>query len=132
MTPRRIQRRRTKGYRLPEGAVYVGRPTRWGNPYRAGEELRSGPAEVVAWYRYWLLSQPAMVRRVRQELAGKDLACWCPTGQPCHADVLLAVANAPEAADLTVVVSPLLCDAPAGAAGGGTGDQPTLIESETR
>lgn len=74
--PVRIQRRRTAGWRMPEGAVYVGRPTRWGNPFPHTGTAASR-AEVVA----------------RRQLAGRDLACWCPPGQPCHADVLLDVAN---------------------------------------
>ncbi len=45
--PLRIQRRRTKGYRMPPGAVYCGRPTIWGNPFDTAEEFR-GLAEAIA------------------------------------------------------------------------------------
>jgi len=81
--PKRIQRRRTKGWRMPEGAVYVGRPTRFGNPFRTGV-----PAMDVDAYRGWISQAQA-----RAFLRGKDLACWCKLDQPCHADVLLEIAN---------------------------------------
>jgi Domain of unknown function (DUF4326) len=162
---KRIQLRRTKGWRLPEGAVSVARPTKWGNPfgYRQHTGLARTPAvdgdgeweyegrisadgarhdyhhpdgritvchvrymtraEVVETFRLALLGQdtPAMraafpsgrgkwlgrwvgrgpdrhreyvtVEDVRRELAGRDLACWCPLTEPCHADVLLEIAN---------------------------------------
>lgn len=177
--PERIQRKRTPGWKMPPGAVYVGRPTKWGNPfgYRQPSGLARFPgvddpsaeweyegrisadgmrhdyhhadgrvsvchvrhmtrAEIVETFRLALLEQdtPAMrmafpsgrgkwlgrwvgkhphQRReyttaddVRRELAGKDLACWCPlvdaSGNrvPCHADVLLAVANGWEVPDV--------------------------------
>jgi hypothetical protein len=104
--PKRIQRKRTKGWRMPEGAVYVGRPTEWGNPWTVGTiatiEWPSGRFEVsfreveitphiaVALYR-WAFTPD--VEAMRAELAGRDLACWCPLDQPCHADVLLELAN---------------------------------------
>ena len=101
--PERIQRRRTKGWRLPAGAVVVSRPTRWGNPYRTGPQWMGGTTqEVVTSLRaielyVWLAND-----RIRREgraiwaepLRGRDLACWCPLDQPCHADVLLELANA--------------------------------------
>ncbi len=94
--PRRIQRRRTKGWRMPENAVYVGRPTRWGNPFFTAELFKewltapevSGGLSHLAYLRGYLLGS-------LPELRGKDLACWCPLGQPCHADVLLRIANTP-------------------------------------
>jgi len=61
----------------------------WANPYPAKVH---GPHQAIALYRLWLSTKPGLVARARAELAGRDLACWCPTGQPCHADVLLAVA----------------------------------------
>jgi hypothetical protein len=91
--PERIQLRRSKGWRKPEGAVVVTRPSRWGNPFRI-EEGRSA-AHAVERYRLWLLDQPEFVAQVRAELAGRDLACWCRLGAPCHAEVLLEVANGP-------------------------------------
>lgn len=87
--PKRIQLRRTKGWKIPDGAIYVGRPTKWGNPFNS-----------AATFRWWLNTPrpPGDVERDRilaeiAELRGKDLACWCPLGQPCHADVLLELAN---------------------------------------
>lgn len=108
--PRRIRRRRTAGWRLPPDAIYVGRPTRWGNPYVVRPPGATGPepahqapdrAEAVRRYRQALTrpgpGQPTLpsVDEVRRHLAGHDLACWCPLDEPCHADVLLELANAP-------------------------------------
>jgi hypothetical protein len=154
--PKRIQLRRTKGWRMPEGAVKVDRTTRWGNPFRLGHKqyglVRYGPehltrfgrewdyegrisapgnrhdmwfssddvvethvrlataTEIVELYRLTITAPtPAMlsafpsgwgnlakvtVAEIRLNLAGRDLACWCPLGAPCHADVLLELANA--------------------------------------
>lgn len=146
MIPRRIQRQRTKGWRMPEGAVYVGRPSRWGNSfaYLTRDALARVPAvrnpdqpweyegrisadgmqhnyhhsdgritevhvrymtaaEVVECYRAyvngggWPLDwKPRLkftIDDIRRELADRDLACWCPLDSPCHADVLLEIAN---------------------------------------
>lgn len=99
--PVRIQRKRTKGWRMPEGAVYVGRPTIFGNPFPL---IPGGTREGVCnMFRRWLadgeratggggLRRIVVLSRVRS-LHGKDLACWCPLNQPCHADVLLELAN---------------------------------------
>lgn len=111
----RIQRKRVKGWKMPEGAVYVGRPTKWGNPYHIGEnysdEILDEQKEIIdilSWdnisaetaVRFYLEAiqgsfpcLPFTIDDVRRELAGKDLVCWCPIGQPCHADVLLRLAN---------------------------------------
>lgn len=107
LPPHRIQRRRTKGWRLPEGAVIVDRTTGFGNPFPIDAEH---PPHVVVEIFRWLLDdlacltygpppavQYARRRWIREhigELRGKDLACPCPLGQPCHADVLLELANA--------------------------------------
>lgn len=88
--PARVQRQRRAGWRMPPGVVYVGRPTRWGNPWRV-EDL--GAVEAVARYRADLLADPDRVAVVRRELRGRDLVCWCRLDAFCHADVLLAVAN---------------------------------------
>ena len=70
--------------------VYVGRPSPFGNPFVIG---RDGDREtVIRKYRAWLVAQPALVERVRRELANKVLGCWCAPA-PCHGDVLAAVAN---------------------------------------
>ena len=92
--PKRIQRSRSKGWRMPEGAVYVGRPTKWGNPYPV--ECFSSMEQILGLYRRFLLETPIgieLAREARADLRGKDLACWCPLDQPCHADVLLEIAN---------------------------------------
>lgn len=152
MTPseiERIQRRRTKGWRLPENTVYVGRPSKWGNPFRLntthglarepgiehpdqpweyeGRISAAGnrhdfhhpdgritvvhvrymtPSEVVECYRAYIIGDGRWpVDWCRKptdltELRGKNLACWCPLEDeqgnrvPCHADVLLELANA--------------------------------------
>jgi len=135
--PDRIRLSRAAGWRKPEGAVVVARPTRWGNPWKPGSPGRFwlpdypvadqiigcmlDTEDAVALYR-WLLTQgpepqnshlPAqlsadgrrhtrdMLRahatRIRadlHQLRGHDLACWCPLDKPCHADVLLELANA--------------------------------------
>ncbi|SKO19942.1 Uncharacterised protein [Mycobacteroides abscessus subsp. abscessus] len=111
---KRIQRKRTAGWQMPKGAIYVGRPTRWGNPWvvhihspSCGPELLACPdciaedrADAATKYRhavlYPLAEQPPVPTpdEIRAELRGRDLACWCPLDQPCHADVLLEIANA--------------------------------------
>jgi len=113
MTPKRIQLRRTKGWRKPDGCLVVSRPTRWGNPARVvranwlwyamdGKQildvscLREDASETaVIHYRRLLLqgALPITVDDVRRELRDHDLACWCPIDFPCHADVLLEIAN---------------------------------------
>jgi hypothetical protein len=79
---------------MPAGAVYVGRPTKWGNRFRIGKD---GTAEeCVARYRAEIIgniwTEPNR-NSIREELRGKDLACFCKEGAPCHADVLLELAN---------------------------------------
>lgn len=92
--PMRIQRKRSKGWRMPANAVYVGRPTEWGNPFRTPPMNREA---AIAHFREWIKKQPWLrPERIREHLRGKDLACWCPLDQPCHADVLFEIANSPE------------------------------------
>lgn len=89
---------------MPAGAVYVGRPTKWGNPFTMADPKNPRERErVVDQYELWLKNEQdgkRVAREARGELRGKDLACWCPvttpTGKrvPCHADALLTVANA--------------------------------------
>jgi len=96
--PVRIQRRRTKGWRMPGNAVYVGRPSMWGN-YAAHRRGLAGITAVNAFKR-WVDEEAssAWKGRIAIDLRGKDLACWCAAGKPCHADVLLELANRPIAA----------------------------------
>jgi hypothetical protein len=133
--PIRIQRRRTKGWRMPPGAIYVGRTgaehSEWGNPFFIGGYFKQGDPPVgrglpflwtqraiwkpedeedairagytpicdreqaVEWFR-WLVGTWNAGRRLRcqEALGGHDLCCWCPLTEPCHADVLLEIANA--------------------------------------
>jgi len=90
--PKRFQRSRRKGAHLPPGVIVVTRPTKWGNPH----PLSLGRAEAIRRYREDLLAGRSRVSidDVQRELVGRDLACYCPLDEPCHADVLLAVANA--------------------------------------
>ena len=111
--PVRIQRKRTKGWRMPPNTVYVGRPTIWGNPFEPS--IPEDAQSAVAAFRRLFTQPPSLLRhgvlrihkgnggrgegRVSEmkdrlhELRGKNLACWCPLDQPCHADVLLELAN---------------------------------------
>lgn len=117
----RIQRRRVAGWRMPEGAVYVGRPGPYGNPINLSDVAAQFPslddrgvAQLVVvdfrvlarrgrlafpnWRRLGGERGPVewtypSVGQIRAELAGKDLACWCEIGMPCHADYLLEIAN---------------------------------------
>lgn len=106
--PKRIQRRRVKGWKMPPNTVYVGRPTKWGNPYRPTDYLFANadgtpaPHDCAAAremalqdFRLWLDVTRGGERmyRAAKELRGKNLACWCPLDQPCHADILLELAN---------------------------------------
>lgn len=91
--PQRIQRKRIRGWRMPAGAIYVGRPSKWGNPYRPNEMDEPTPdrrKNAVLAFEISVLERHADIKR---ELRGKDLACWCPLDQPCHADILLEIAN---------------------------------------
>lgn len=98
MTPQRIQQRRVKGWRKPENTVSVARPGKWGNPVKRGDLWCSIPAntnaELVAAFRSLCAENPAYVDHARTNLRGKNLMCFCPLDQPCHADVLLELANA--------------------------------------
>jgi len=135
--PRRIQRSRAKGWKMPENTVYVGRPSACGNPfvciqpygcpksrvYDHGYEADGTPSMhcCVDTFREWLrqgmagedshligkgggiraalmamtgnIARTALVAAV-PKLRGKNLACYCALDRPCHADVLLEVANA--------------------------------------
>jgi hypothetical protein len=74
---------------LPAGAVYIGRPGKWGNPFVIGRDGTRG--EVVTKYRAYLLANRALMAAL-PELTGKDLVCWCAP-DACHGDVLLELAN---------------------------------------
>jgi hypothetical protein len=106
----RVQLKRTKGWRKPPNTVSVARPATWGNPFHTDRPTVWGVDPDGGRYRVdrVLTAEEAVqmyvnfhtfgdwrrlfTERVRDELAGKNLACWCPLDAPCHADVLLRVA----------------------------------------
>lgn len=109
--PQRIQLKRSKGWRMPADAVKVDRSTKWGNQFAPGREYAAveeetgqeigryicrDVAEAVECFCNYINSDAGFDLReqARTELRGKHLACWCKLGDPCHADVLLEIANA--------------------------------------
>ena len=119
--PERVQRKRTKGWKMPENTIYVGRPSIFGNPYKPTDDLSyelcvllyrtmvkgiwDGPlfprlisdAQV---HRYYVAQEKWSKKfgehpltYIQRNLRGKNLTCWCKEGEPCHADVLLELAN---------------------------------------
>ncbi len=70
--------------------VYIGRPTKWGNPFEIGRD--GDRAEVIEKHRIWFLRQPDLIADAQRELVGKVLGCWCaPLG--CHGNIIHVVAN---------------------------------------
>lgn len=114
---KRVQRKRTKGWKMPRNTKYVGRPTKWGNPFSIEKYKNSGCYGVVAPGKYlsniieeysplpfldkieaaqaacecykMMIERDKFMMQELEELKDKDLACWCPLNSPCHADVLL-------------------------------------------
>lgn len=113
--PRRVQLSRAKGWKMPPNTVKVDRSTRWGNPYVAvlagainphwyveGPGIGTHPAAGICGNQEGATLKAVALFRQRvaptldlSPLQGKNLACWCKPGAPCHADVLLELANAP-------------------------------------
>lgn len=109
--PVRIQLRRTKGWRMPINTVKVDRSSRWGNPFKAESfwaagyigSLEVANRNCVAAFKAWMLGERHWAHGSSGHgappdlslLRGKNLACWCAPGMPCHADVLLDLANRP-------------------------------------
>ena len=107
MKPIRIQLRRAKGWRMPPNTVKVDRTTKWGNPFIVGGhgnaaecvrlfELLCGGYGCISVNTECLDRQIAFMAFATANIAklrGKNLACWCRPGTPCHADVLLKIAN---------------------------------------
>lgn len=119
--PERVQLSRTRGWRKPPGMIVVSRPSRWGNPIKAldvGSQYPSLDDRQVAtlivrdfkvlaerghlgfpnWRHFGGERGPVAwtyppVAEIREQLGGRDLGCWCPLAMPCHADVLLRIAN---------------------------------------
>lgn len=95
----RVQRKRTKGWRMPDNTIYVGRPSKWGNPFAIGKEGPFGRTAIdnegaVGLFED-MLSDSEMIEAAGypigdiHELKGKNLACFCPLHKPCHADVII-------------------------------------------
>ena len=94
--PRRIQRKRAKGWKMPPHSKYVGRPTKYGNPFPL--PLVPVPddhkiATVIYKGKLRRGQLPFTMADARRELRGWNLVCWCPLTRACHVDVLLKVAN---------------------------------------
>ena len=75
---------------IPPDAVYIGRPSKWVNPFVIG--ANGTRDDVIKKYREWLLARPYIMEIVKKELAGKDLVCFC-SPKECHGDVLMKVVN---------------------------------------
>lgn len=102
--PERVQLSRVKGWRMPPNTVKVDRATVFGNPVRVPPDQdaqwavdhyrkaleRHGAIKVPVTSRGTFVTT---VEQIRYVLRGKNLACWCKLGTPCHADVLLEIAN---------------------------------------
>ena len=88
MKPIRVQRRRTKGFKLPENTVCVNRGTRWGNPFIIG--THGDRDEVIRKFEESIIPIHDLIK---QELKGKNLACFCKISDKCHGDTLLRIAN---------------------------------------
>lgn len=87
----RVLNARQVGCKSTKTATYVGRPSKWGNPFLIG---RDGPRdEVIERYRLYLSQNDDLMAQI-VELRGRDLVCWCAPHR-CHADILLELANAP-------------------------------------
>ena len=114
---KRIQRKRTKGWKMPKNAKYIGRPTKWGNPFKLSPDgwilyYKTGKLIGIPWC-YWSVSCGFEIKDVVElyglwidgklqkdhphlptppsieELKGMDLACFCSLSAPCHVDVIL-------------------------------------------
>ena len=105
--PIRIQRQRTKGWRMPPNTVYVGRPSKWGNPFPISRYLSRESSILLFDMLFGFEPDEPLTPRQKlfvgkgknypvdqvKELKGKSLACWCRLDQECHADILLERAN---------------------------------------
>ena len=98
-SPIRVQRKRTKGWKMPENTVYVGRPTKYGNPFVVGvaepfSNLIITNEIALSRFKYFFYALSKRDKtKIIENLKGKNLACFCPLDKPCHADILLEVAN---------------------------------------
>jgi len=78
------------GFKAGNDFIYVGRPTRWGNPFQIGKH--GTRTEVIEKFRQYLKDNPKLTAAVKERLKGKTLGCYCAP-LPCHGDVLLEIAN---------------------------------------
>jgi len=116
MKPIRVQRKRTKGWKMPENTIYVGRPSFYGNPFKVGQTYKTmddltvlgwgealqymtGPltkiidnSDATEMFEKWVNRNP-FAKEDLEKLRGKNLACFCALDKPCHADILLKLAN---------------------------------------
>ena len=106
MKPRRLQRKRTKGFRMADlsnNYVYCGRGSKWGNPFKA-ELYQPKDRKRIAKERYVEMIESGFpgifhgidfrwIRKHLHELRGKDLVCWCGLDEICHVDFLLSESN---------------------------------------
>ncbi len=74
----------------PSNAVYIGRGSKWGNPFVLGRD--GDRLTVIQKYIAYILSNDALIEAARRELKEKDLLCFC-SPKECHGDVLMAIAN---------------------------------------
>jgi hypothetical protein len=105
MKPVRIQRKRSNGWKMPPNTVAVDRSTKWGNPFIVSPKVRPGARsgceyvcvptveDAIDCFREYLKRPEITAALNVAELRGKNLACWCKLDAPCHADVLLELAN---------------------------------------
>jgi len=106
MKPQRIQRKRIKGWKKPPNTIYVGRGSKFGNPFMVGRDAKTVFLSDFDYkkYRNKILTREDAVHLYKKYftvvmldyvpyLKGKNLMCWCPLDEPCHADVLLKLVN---------------------------------------
>ena len=91
MKPRRIELRTMKGWKMPSNTVSVAKPSWWANQYAWW--ARGGYSVATSLYRDYIMRRPRLIALAQRELRGKNLACRCALNEPCHADVLLELAN---------------------------------------
>lgn len=85
--PKLFNKRRDK---IPKDAIYIGRPSKWGNPFILHSEYQR--EEILIKYLAWIDSNPKFKAEIIRELKGRDLVCWC-SPKLCHGDVLIRIAN---------------------------------------
>jgi hypothetical protein len=99
VAPHRVQLKRSAGWKMPANTLKVDRTTRWGNPFTIAE--CGSVAVAVAQHGRWMRGEiaapggvePPTREVLRAALGGRNLACWCALNGPCHADLLLTLAN---------------------------------------